>query len=104
MKKLSWYLYRHKFGYLFVFVSMVIAVSLDLLSPQVTRVIVDDVIQKGETGKLRFLLPCLLLIGLGRCIFGYTKEYTSDLIGSSHRHGDPQGPVHLPAVSERGLF
>ena len=83
MKKLSDYLLKHKFGYLFVFVSMVIAVSLDLLTPQVTRIIVDDVIQGGQTSKLRFLLPCILIIGLGRCIFGYTKEYTSDLIGSA---------------------
>ncbi|HJC57130.1 MAG TPA: ABC transporter ATP-binding protein/permease [Candidatus Eisenbergiella intestinipullorum] len=83
MRKLSSYLFQHRLGYLTVFLSMAIAVSLDLLSPQVTRVIVDDVIQKGEVGKLRFLLPCLLLIGLGRCIFGYTKEFTSDLIGSS---------------------
>ena len=83
MKKLSSYLLRHKFGYLFVFVSMVIAVSLDLLTPQVTRVIVDDVIQGGQVSRLRFLLPCILVIGLGRCIFGYTKEYTSDLIGSA---------------------
>ena len=44
MKKLSDYLLKHKFSYLFVFVSMVIAVSLDLLTPQVTRIIVDDVI------------------------------------------------------------
>lgn len=83
MKKLSYYLLKHKFSYLFVFVSMVIAVSLDLLTPQVTRIIVDDVIQGGQTSKLRFLLPCILIIGLGRCIFGYTKEYTSDLIGSA---------------------
>ena len=39
MKKLSYYLLKHKFSYLFVFVSMVIAVSLDLLTPQVTRII-----------------------------------------------------------------
>lgn len=83
MKKLSYYLLKHKFSYLFVFVSMVIAVSLDLLTPQVTRIIVDDVIQGGQTSRLRFLLPCILIIGLGRCIFGYTKEYTSDLIGSA---------------------
>ena len=83
MKKLSYYLLKHKFSYLFVFVSMVIAVSLDLLTPQATRIIVDDVIQGGQTSKLRFLLPCILIIGLGRCIFGYTKEYTSDLIGSA---------------------
>ena len=39
MKKLSSYLRQHTFGYLTVFFSMAIAVSLDMLSPQVTRLI-----------------------------------------------------------------
>ena len=42
MKKLSYYLKQHIPGYLFAILSMVIAVSLDLLTPQVTRYIVDD--------------------------------------------------------------
>lgn len=33
MKKLSSYLWEHKFAYLFAIVSMVISVSLDMLSP-----------------------------------------------------------------------
>lgn len=36
MKKLSYYLKQQIPGYLFAILSMVIAVSLDLLSPQVT--------------------------------------------------------------------
>lgn len=36
MKKLSYYLKQHIPGYLFAILSMVIAVSLDLLTPQVT--------------------------------------------------------------------
>ena len=83
MKKLSSYLRQHTFGYLTVFFSMAIAVSLDMLSPQVTRLIVDDVIVGGNTGELAYLLGALLIIGAGRCIFGYVKEFTSDLIGSS---------------------
>ncbi len=57
MKKLSYYLLKHKFSYLFVFVSMVIAVSLDLLTPQVTRIIVDDVIQGGRHPGFVFCCP-----------------------------------------------
>ena len=56
MKKLSSYLRQHTFGYLTVFFSMAIAVSLDMLSPQVTRLIVDDVIVGGNTGELAYLL------------------------------------------------
>ena len=69
MKKLSYYLKQHIPGYLFAILSMVIAVSLDLLTPQVTRHIVDDVLVGGQMGKLKYLLLAILLIGIGRCIF-----------------------------------
>ena len=83
MKKLSYYLIQHIPGYLFAILSMVIAVSLDLLTPQVTRHIVDDVLVGGQMGKLKYLLLAILLIGIGRCIFQYTKEFTFDKISST---------------------
>ena len=83
MKKLTVYLGRHILGYLFAILSMMIAVSLDLLSPQLTRHIVDDVIVGGEIGKLKFLLGGILAVGVGRCAFGYAKEFTFDRISSS---------------------
>ena len=83
MKKLSYYLKQHIPGYLFAILSMVIAVSLDLLTPQVTRHIVDDVLVGGQMGKLKYLLLAILLIGIGRCIFQYTKEFTFDKISST---------------------
>ena len=83
MKKLSYYLKQHIPGYLFAILSMVIAVSLDLLTPQVTRHIVDDVLVGGQMGKLKYLLLAILLIGIGRCIFQYTKEFTFDRISST---------------------
>ena len=62
MKKLSYYLKQHIPGYLFAILSMVIAVSLDLLSPQVTRHIVDDVLVGGQMEKLKYLLLAILLM------------------------------------------
>ena len=62
MKKLSYYLKQHIPGYLFAILSMVIAVSLDLLTPQVTRHIVDDVLVGGQMGKLKYLLLAILLM------------------------------------------
>lgn len=78
MKKLRTYIWEHKWGYLFAVMSMLIAVCLDLLSPQFTKHIVDDVIVGGNIAKLKGLLIGIFLIGLGRCIFQYTKEYTFD--------------------------
>ena len=56
MKKFSYYLKLHIPGYLFAILSMVIAVSLDLLTPQVTRHIVDDVLVGCQMVKLKYLL------------------------------------------------
>lgn len=82
MKKISSYIWEHKFAFLFAVTSMVISVSLDMLSPQVTKSIVDDVILGGNMNLLTPLLLAFLGIGVGRCIFQYTKEYTFDLVGS----------------------
>ena len=47
---------------------MIISVSLDMLSPQLTRHIVDDVIVGGNMDLLLPLLLGILLVGVGRCI------------------------------------
>ena len=82
MKKVSTYIWEHKFAYLLAFLSLVISVALDMLSPQLTRRIVDDVILGGTTEILTPLLAGILLVGLGRCVFQYIKEFTCDTAGS----------------------
>lgn len=82
MKKLSAYIWEHKFAYLFAIISMIISVSLDMLSPRLTKHIVDDVIISGNTGMLKYLLLAILGVGVGRCIFQYTKEFTFDYTGA----------------------
>ena len=82
MKKLSTYIWEHKFSFLFAILSMIISVSLDMLSPQLTRRIVDDVITGGNLEKLSPMLIGILCVGIGRCIFQYTKEYTFDITGT----------------------
>lgn len=82
MKKLSSYIWEYKLAYLLAICSLLISVSLDMLSPQLTRHIVDDVITGGEIHKLKYLLAGILCIGIGRCIFQYTKEYTFDVAGA----------------------
>ena len=82
MKKLSSYLWEYRFSYLIAVLSLLIAVTLDMLSPRLMARVVDDVIVGGNTGKLPGLLLGFLGIGLGRCIFQYTKEYTFDKNGA----------------------
>lgn len=83
MNKLSAYMKRYWFLYVFGFVSMVISVGLDMISPQITKRIIDDVIVGGQTELLLRLLLGLLGIGLGRAVFQYGKEFTYDYIGVS---------------------
>ena len=83
MKKLHTYIWEHKWGYLLAVSSLLIAVSLDLMSPQFTKHIVDDVIVGGDIPKLKWLLLGSLGIGVGRCIFQYVKEYMFDYLGST---------------------
>lgn len=83
MKNLGHYMKRYAFLYLLGFVSMVIAIALDLMAPQITKHIIDDVIVGGQTWLLMKLLAGLLIIALGRAIFQYVKEFSYDYIGVS---------------------
>ncbi|WP_418261975.1 ABC transporter ATP-binding protein [Eubacterium sp.] len=82
MKKISNYIFEHKGKYLLAITSMIIAVTLDLMSPQFTKHIIDDVIVRKNIAELKYLLLGIFLIGVGRCIFQYIKEYTFDCLGS----------------------
>lgn len=82
MKKISSYIWEYKLSYLAAIMSLLIAVSLDMLTPRLTGHVVDDVIVGGNIGELKYLLLGFLGIGVGRCIFQYTKEYTFDKNGA----------------------
>lgn len=82
MKKISSYIWEHKFAFIFAIISMIICICLDMLSPQLTKHIVDDVILGGQLTLLSPLLIGILCVGIGRFIFQYCKEYTFDITGS----------------------
>jgi len=82
MKKISSYIRRYWYAYVFAVFCMTISISLDMLSPQITKRIIDDVIVGGNMSILTKLLLSILFIGIGRCIFQYLKELTFDLVSS----------------------
>ena len=82
MKKLYSYLGRYWYGYLIAIASMVAAITLDMLYPKITKSIVDDVILGGNGSLLTPLLLGIVICGIGRCIFGYCKEFLFDLLSS----------------------
>lgn len=77
--KISKYIFKHWFAYALAIICIVVAVSLDMLSPQVTKRVIDNVIIGGDKDLLPKLLIMIFMIGIGRCIFQYLKELIFDL-------------------------
>lgn len=78
MKKLSTYILKDSHLYLLSIACLIVQVTLDMASPQITRRLIDDVIGNGEWSLLPWLLTGIAAIGVGRCVFGYVKEYNFD--------------------------
>lgn len=82
MKKLHIYIRRNWYAYLFAVCCMISAIVLDMLYPKITQRIVDDVIIGGSMELLTGLLIGIAAVGVGRCVFGYLKEYMFDVLAS----------------------
>lgn len=83
MKKLHTYVLKQWPFYVFALACMFIAIGLDMLSPQVTKIIVNEVLVSGDLDRLPRLLMIILLCGLGKSVCGYFKEITFDRTGST---------------------
>ena len=82
MKKIYRYMLKYWPAYIFTLVCMFIAIGLDMMYPQITKVIVNEVFGTADLKGLPMLLLAIVLVGLGRSIFGYCQEFTSDVIGA----------------------
>lgn len=78
MKKIHTYVLKYWKSYLLAIVCMVSAIVLDMIYPQITKIIVNDVFIGGNLKRLTGLLLAIIVIGIGRSIFGYFKEFTFD--------------------------
>ena len=78
MKKISTYLKKFWLSYVVAIVCLVLAIILDMLSPQITKIIVNEVFIGGDFHRFALLLVSLVAIGIGRAVFGYIKEITFD--------------------------
>ena len=76
------YFRRYSFLYLIALVAMTASTLLDQAAPIIVQHIIDDVLIAKKMEVLNFLLLGILGIGIGRCIFQYTKEYACDFAGS----------------------
>ena len=78
MKTLGSYVRKHWATYTMATIFMVIAIALDMMFPKVTAVLVNEVLVKRDFSRFYILLGIILLIGVGRSVFGYIKEFTFD--------------------------
>lgn len=76
------YFKRYSFLYLIALIAMSASTLLDQAAPLIVQHIVDDVLIAKKLEVLNFLMLGILGIGVGRCIFQYTKEYACDYAGS----------------------
>ena len=84
MNKLNLFRYFKKYSvlYLIALIAMSVSTLLDQAAPLIVQHIVDDVLIGKRMELLNFLLLGILAIGVGRCIFQYTKEFLCDFAGS----------------------
>lgn len=80
MKRIRKYIGHYWYAYLFGIVCMVTAIVLDMLYPVITKSIIDDVIIQGKMELLGGLLFMIVMIGAGRALGGYLKEFTFDIV------------------------
>lgn len=81
VKKISSYMLKYWYYYLIILVCMLLAIGLDMLYPMITKEIVNKVFTSGDLTLLPGLLAAIALIGIGRSVFGYFKEFTADKAG-----------------------
>ncbi|MCD8073466.1 MAG: ABC transporter ATP-binding protein/permease [Lachnospiraceae bacterium] len=81
MKSILHYMKSYLPMYLLCLTAMLISTALSMLAPQLTQSVIDDVIVGGQEDRLMSLLGGILMIGLGRAIFQYVKEFGFDSIG-----------------------
>ncbi|MBQ8776998.1 MAG: ABC transporter ATP-binding protein [Treponema sp.] len=79
---LARYFKKYAFVYVIAFVAMTASTFLDQLAPLFVQHIVDDVLLAHNIEPLKLLLIGILSVGVGRCIFQYTKEFLCDFAGS----------------------
>ncbi len=81
MKKLTKYVIKHWYKYLFAISCLVIGVVLENINPRLVKDIIDKVIGNGEIELLPKLLLGIACIGLVRTFTQYFKEFTFDVTG-----------------------
>lgn len=78
MKKLRNYVLPFWKSYLFAIASLILAILLEMLTPQITKIIINESFVGGDFSRFGMMLATLVVLGIGRSVFGFCKEFTFD--------------------------
>jgi len=81
LKKILSYTKNYKLITLIGALAMIIIIGVDLVTPYITKLFIDDVIVKGNYEILGMLLKGIAAIAFTKFIFGYVKEFMFDYLG-----------------------
>lgn len=79
---LGHYIKKYSLFYVIAIITVCASILLDMIAPKAVQHIIDDVIIGKNIDVLKIWLLVILGIGVGRCIFQYTKEFACDYAGS----------------------
>ena len=72
------YIWEYKWRYFWAIAALLVAETLDMIAPKLTKHVVDDVIIGGNLGIFKWIIGGYLGIGIGRAVLQYFREYTFD--------------------------
>lgn len=78
MKKLKSYVLPFWKSYLAATISLVLAIVLEMLTPQITKIIINESFVGKDFSRFGYLLAAIVILGIGRSALGYYKEFTFD--------------------------
>lgn len=81
MTRVLKYVSKHKGILFFGTFSMISVIGIDLISPYLQQLFIDNGIGEGNYNLIQKILVALLIITLLKSILGYGKEYLYDLLG-----------------------
>ncbi|MDV3429115.1 MAG: ABC transporter ATP-binding protein/permease [Bacillota bacterium] len=82
MKRTFKYVTRYKGLLILPSLAMILSIALEMVSPILSKIIVDDVFLGSKRWLLWYILASIAGIALGRAILGYVKEYLFDVLSA----------------------
>ena len=82
MKRILEYVWKRKISVVIGTLSMLVIIGIDLFSPYLQKIFLDQGIIEGESSVIIPILVCFAIISIVKAVLGYGKEYIYDRLAS----------------------